>query len=170
MPRARCCPAFAPSPRPSTSMPAPAASGVPRIASMNAASCAACAPVSAPPAATVRRISPAWTRYGPSNDRITAPSFAFGDAANYYRTQSAIRYLSGIRLPVLLVQAKDDTFVPSRPSSRRPCGAIRGFASWPPNTAAIWASSAAIRPGFGPTKRFCAGSPEQSYERPVSIV
>jgi len=46
------------------------------------------------------------------DDRITAPSFAFGDAANYYRTQSAIRYLSGIRLPVLLVQAKDDTFVP----------------------------------------------------------
>jgi hypothetical protein len=46
------------------------------------------------------------------DDRITAPSFAFGDAANYYKTQSAIRYLAGIRVPVLLVQAKDDTFVP----------------------------------------------------------
>jgi predicted alpha/beta-fold hydrolase len=46
------------------------------------------------------------------DDRITAPSFGFGDAANYYRTQSAIRYLDGIRVPVLLIQAKDDTFVP----------------------------------------------------------
>ena len=46
------------------------------------------------------------------DDRITAPSFAFGDAANYYKTQSAIRYLPGIRVPVLLIQAKDDTFVP----------------------------------------------------------
>ena len=46
------------------------------------------------------------------DDHITAPSFEFGDAANYYRTQSAIRYLPGIRLPVLLIQAKDDTFVP----------------------------------------------------------
>ena len=28
------------------------------------------------------------------DDRITAPSFGFGDAANYYRTQSAIGYLA----------------------------------------------------------------------------
>lgn len=46
------------------------------------------------------------------DDRITAPSFGFGDAANYYRTQSALGYLAGIRVPVLLIQAKDDTFVP----------------------------------------------------------
>ena len=46
------------------------------------------------------------------DDRITAPSFGFGDAANYYRTQSAIGYLAGLRVPALLVQAKDDTFVP----------------------------------------------------------
>lgn len=46
------------------------------------------------------------------DDRFTAPSFGFGDAANYYRTQSAIRYLSGIRVPALLIQAKDDTFIP----------------------------------------------------------
>jgi len=46
------------------------------------------------------------------DDRITAPSFGFGDAANYYRTQSAIRFLDGIRVPVLLIQAMDDTFVP----------------------------------------------------------
>jgi predicted alpha/beta-fold hydrolase len=46
------------------------------------------------------------------DDRITAPSFGFGNAANYYRTQSAIGYLDAIRVPALLIQAKDDTFVP----------------------------------------------------------
>jgi hypothetical protein len=46
------------------------------------------------------------------DDRFTAPSFGFGDAANYYRTQSAIAFLAGLRVPALLVQAKDDTFVP----------------------------------------------------------
>jgi predicted alpha/beta-fold hydrolase len=46
------------------------------------------------------------------DDRITAPSFGFGNAANYYRTQSAVGFLNRIRVPVLLVQAKDDTFVP----------------------------------------------------------
>lgn len=46
------------------------------------------------------------------DDRITAPSFGFGNASNYYRTQSAIRFLDAIRVPVLLIQAKDDTFIP----------------------------------------------------------
>jgi predicted alpha/beta-fold hydrolase len=46
------------------------------------------------------------------DDRITAPSFGFGNAENYYRTQSAIRYLDSIRVPTLLIQAKDDTFIP----------------------------------------------------------
>jgi predicted alpha/beta-fold hydrolase len=46
------------------------------------------------------------------DDRFTAPSFGFGDAANYYRTQSAVAFLEGLRIPALLVQAKDDTFVP----------------------------------------------------------
>ena len=47
------------------------------------------------------------------DDRITAPSFGFGNAANYYRTQSAMRYLEGLRVPVLLIYSKDDTLVPS---------------------------------------------------------
>ncbi|MBS1856345.1 MAG: alpha/beta fold hydrolase [Acidobacteria bacterium] len=46
------------------------------------------------------------------DERFTAPSFGFGDAANYYRTQSAARFLEHIRVPTLLVQAKDDTFIP----------------------------------------------------------
>jgi len=46
------------------------------------------------------------------DDRITAPSFGFGDAANYYRTQSALPYLEGLRVPALLIHAKDDTMAP----------------------------------------------------------
>jgi predicted alpha/beta-fold hydrolase len=46
------------------------------------------------------------------DNRFTAPAFGFGDAPNYYATQSAIRFLAGIRLPVLMVQAKDDPMIP----------------------------------------------------------
>lgn len=46
------------------------------------------------------------------DDQITAPSFGFGTADRYYETQSAGRYLDRIRIPALLVQAKDDTFIP----------------------------------------------------------
>src|SRR5262249_23508171 len=46
------------------------------------------------------------------DDRITAPSFGFGDALHYYRTQSALGFLEVTRVPVLLIQAKDDTFIP----------------------------------------------------------
>ncbi len=46
------------------------------------------------------------------DERITAPSFGFRDAANYYRTQSAIRYVESIRIPALLLQSRDDTLVP----------------------------------------------------------
>jgi len=46
------------------------------------------------------------------DDRITAPSFGFGNAANYYRTQSAMNFLGAIRVPTLLIQAKDDPLVP----------------------------------------------------------
>jgi predicted alpha/beta-fold hydrolase len=46
------------------------------------------------------------------DDRFTAPSFGFGNAANYYRTQSALGFLEGLRVPALLIQAQDDTFVP----------------------------------------------------------
>jgi predicted alpha/beta-fold hydrolase len=46
------------------------------------------------------------------DDHFTAPSFGFGNAANYYRTQSSIGYLAGISVPTLMIQAKDDTFIP----------------------------------------------------------
>jgi len=38
--------------------------------------------------------------------------FGFRDAADYYDTQSAWRFLDAIRVPALLVQAKDDPVIP----------------------------------------------------------
>ena len=46
------------------------------------------------------------------DDKITAPSFGFEGADHYYATQSAQGYLDRIRVPTLLIQAKDDNFVP----------------------------------------------------------
>jgi hypothetical protein len=48
------------------------------------------------------------------DDRITAPSFGFGRADNYYATQSSIHFLDAIRVPTLMIQAKDDTLIPYR--------------------------------------------------------
>ena len=72
------------------------------------------------------------------DDRFTAPSFGFGDAANYYRTQSAIGYLAGLRVPALLIQAKDDTFVPfaiyeSAAVRANPWIAAGGDGAWRPS-------------------------------------
>jgi len=46
------------------------------------------------------------------DDIFTAPAFGFGTAANYYATQSSGQYLERIRIPALLVQAKDDPLIP----------------------------------------------------------
>ena len=46
------------------------------------------------------------------DDRITAPFFGFGTADNYYATQSSNQYLDKIRVPTLLIQAKDDPLIP----------------------------------------------------------
>jgi len=46
------------------------------------------------------------------DERFTAPSFGFGNAANYYATQASSQYLDRIRVPGLLITARDDTFVP----------------------------------------------------------
>jgi uncharacterized protein len=46
------------------------------------------------------------------DDRYTGPLFDFGNAENYYRTQSAQRFLGAIRTPSLLIHAKDDPIVP----------------------------------------------------------
>jgi predicted alpha/beta-fold hydrolase len=46
------------------------------------------------------------------DDKITAPSFGFQGAEHYYATQSANQFLDRIRIPTLVVQAQDDTFIP----------------------------------------------------------
>jgi predicted alpha/beta-fold hydrolase len=46
------------------------------------------------------------------DDQVTAPAFGFRDADHYYEQSSSIHFLNSIRVPTLLVQAKDDPFVP----------------------------------------------------------
>jgi predicted alpha/beta-fold hydrolase len=46
------------------------------------------------------------------DDKFTAPLFGFGDAANYYATQSAGNFLKSIRIPTLVITAQDDPLVP----------------------------------------------------------
>ncbi|MGA2877792.1 MAG: alpha/beta fold hydrolase [Bryobacteraceae bacterium] len=46
------------------------------------------------------------------DDRFTARAFAFGSADNYYATQSSNQFLERIRVPTLVVQAKDDPLIP----------------------------------------------------------
>lgn len=64
----------------------------------------------------VRRMGRAWPGSARSlrgfDDQFTAPMFGFRDAADYYATQSACRFLDGIRVPALLIQAKDDPVIP----------------------------------------------------------
>ena len=46
------------------------------------------------------------------DDLYTGPLFGFGNADHYYTTQSSNRFLDKIRIPALLVQAKDDPLIP----------------------------------------------------------
>lgn len=46
------------------------------------------------------------------DDYYTARLFGFGTAANYFKTQSSNQYLERIRIPTLLIQAKDDPLIP----------------------------------------------------------
>jgi predicted alpha/beta-fold hydrolase len=46
------------------------------------------------------------------DDRITAPSFGFGNADRYYTEQSSLPLLARLRVPALLIAAKDDPLVP----------------------------------------------------------
>lgn len=48
------------------------------------------------------------------DDYYTSKIFGFGTAQNYFKTQSANQFLERIRVPALLVQAKDDPLIPFR--------------------------------------------------------
>jgi uncharacterized protein len=46
------------------------------------------------------------------DDRFTAQAFGFGSADRYYATQSSSQFLERIRVPTLVIQAKDDPLIP----------------------------------------------------------
>ncbi len=46
------------------------------------------------------------------DEAVTAPAFGFRDAADYYRNCSAAHFLHAVRIPTLVIQARDDPFVP----------------------------------------------------------
>jgi predicted alpha/beta-fold hydrolase len=54
------------------------------------------------------------------DDRVTAPAFGFAGAEHYYATQSSIGVLDRIRIPSLLIQAKDDPLIPFEVFERAP--------------------------------------------------
>lgn len=56
------------------------------------------------------------------DERYTAPSFGFRDAADYYEQASAALLLPKIRVPTLLIHAEDDPFVPLTPRVREAAG------------------------------------------------
>ncbi|HXF26111.1 MAG TPA: alpha/beta fold hydrolase [Bryobacteraceae bacterium] len=78
------------------------------------------------------------------DDLFTARCFGFGTAEHYYESQSSGQYLERIRIPALLVQAKDDPLIPfeiynNHPAFRRnpnlrllaiEHGGHLGFLSW----------------------------------------
>lgn len=47
------------------------------------------------------------------DDVVTAPLHGFAGAQEYYAQSSARRYLHGIQVPTLIVQARDDPFLPA---------------------------------------------------------
>jgi predicted alpha/beta-fold hydrolase len=60
------------------------------------------------------------------DDHYTARLFGFGTAANYFATQSSNQFLERIRVPTLVIQAKDDPMIPfavfDHPAfARNPC-------------------------------------------------
>lgn len=46
------------------------------------------------------------------DELVTARTFGFENAADYYERSSAAAYLDRVRLPCLLIQAEDDPFIP----------------------------------------------------------
>jgi len=48
------------------------------------------------------------------DDAATAPLHGFRDSTDYYRRSSSARFLAHVRTPTLLLQARDDPFLPPR--------------------------------------------------------
>lgn len=114
------------------------------------------------------------------DDVFTAPVHGFADAADYYRRSSAMGFLAAIRVPTLLLSARDDPFLPpdilpqvERLASRNPVlttefplrGGHVGFVEgrWP------WRPSYYIdrRTGAFLGSRFRGSPPQISYGAPT---
>ncbi len=52
------------------------------------------------------------------DDKITGPQFGYKDAEEYYQAAGAKRIIGHVRVPLLLITAKDDPFVPYESFSR----------------------------------------------------
>jgi predicted alpha/beta-fold hydrolase len=65
-----------------------------------------------PDLADPRRVENARSLYD-FDDAVTAPVHGFASADDYYSRSSALRFLSAIRVPTLLLSARDDPFLPA---------------------------------------------------------
>lgn len=92
------------------------------------------------------------------DDALTSRLHGFRDADDYYTTSSSARFLHGIRVPTLLVQALDDPFVdaaalpyaaidgnPMLLKAFVPHGGHVGFIAGPPGRPRFWAEREAAR-------------------------
>lgn len=93
------------------------------------------------------------------DDAFTAPVHGFRNAADYYARCSSARYLAGVRVPTLVLHARDDPFLPSRALPERELdrnpwllariperGGHLGFVEGPtPWNARFWADREAAR-------------------------
>lgn len=53
------------------------------------------------------------------DDAYVAPHFGFRDSADYYERASAIRVIDRVKIPTLIIHAKDDPFIPFSQMNRR---------------------------------------------------
>jgi len=92
------------------------------------------------------------------DDRVTAPLNGFLDAADYYARSSSAGFLSGIRVPTLLLHAENDPFlppdsIPVAPARRnpkltlalQPRGGHVGFLEGAPWAPRFWADEESAR-------------------------
>lgn len=89
------------------------------------------------------------------DDHVTAPLNGFADASEYYEACSSARFLGGIRVPTLLLHARNDPFLPPEAipeSSGRANASLTwsleergghvGFVEGPPWAPRFWADAA----------------------------